>query len=393
MSIFDVQHQERAHRIIQRALASNRMPHAYLFAGPEGVGREMLATRLAAALLCSSPVRRPLPEGIAGPHEPGEGRDACGECQDCRLAAAGTHPDLFLIHRQLNRLHPDATIRKQKALFLGVDVIRHFVVERQAMRPNRGRAKVFIVREAQRLNDAAQNCLLKTLEEPPADTFIILLTSAMDRMLPTTRSRCQQVVFRSLPDGYVTDRLQALRPDASAEAIGYIARHAGGSLGLALRQTDDGLYALKRAWGGRLMELVTAAPGFWPHKLAGPFLTDAKELAKGVAERDPDVSDTDATRAGLQMLLAVLADFCLDALRQGVGMTSGTINADQPDVVDRLRAGYGPGPLGQALRHLSEAAANLGRNAHLELTLETLFIRLAAAARGQTTPSPRRAAG
>ena len=104
MSIFDVQHQERAHRIIQRALASERMPHAYLFAGPEGVGREMLATRLAGILLCSSPIRRPIPEGIGGLHNLGEGRDACGECQDCRLVAAGTHPDLFLIYRQINRL-------------------------------------------------------------------------------------------------------------------------------------------------------------------------------------------------------------------------------------------------------------------------------------------------
>jgi len=392
VSIFDVQHQERAHRIIQRALASNRMPHAYLFSGPEGVGREMLATRLAGTLLCGSPVRRPMPEGMTQPQDPAEGRDACGQCQDCRLAAAGTHPDLFLIYRQLNRLHPDATIRKQKALFLGVEVIRHFVIERQALRPSRGRAKVFIVREAQRLNDAAQNCLLKTLEEPPADTFIILLTSAMDRMLPTTRSRCQQVVFRSLPDGFVTDRLQALRPDAGAEAIGYIARHAGGSLGLALRQIDDGLYTLKRAWSERLMELVTASPGFSPHSLAGPFLADARQLAKGVSERDPDVSDTDAIRASLQMLLAVLADFYRDALRRGVGMGSVAINADQPDVVDRLGAAYGPGPLGQAMRHFSEADANLRRNAHLELTLETLFIRLAAA-RSQTASSPRRAAG
>jgi len=377
VSIFDVQHQERAHRIIQRALASDRMPHAYLFAGHEGVGREMLASRLAAVLLCSSPVRRPIPDNLRGPNDLAEGRDACGECEDCRLVAAGTHPDLFLIYRQLNRQHPDATIRKQKALFLGVEVIRHFVIEHQGMRPNRGRAKVFIIREAERLNDAAQNCLLKTLEEPPPDTFIILLTAALDRMLPTTRSRCQQVNFRSLPDDFVIQQLRSLRPDAGAEEIGYIARHVAGSLGLALRQLDDGLYALKRNWGEKLIELVSGPPGFSPNALAAPFLADAKQLAKCVSERDPDVSDTDATRAGLQMLLAVLAHFYSDALRRGVGADNTLVNADQSDVIDRLSQFSGFGPVALALRYLTEADANLGRNAHLELTLETLFIRLA----------------
>jgi len=259
MSIFDVEHQPRAHRILQRALACERMPHAYLFAGPEGVGKEMLARRLAKTLLCSSPVRRPMPQTIADAVPAGEGADACNECQECRLVDADTHPDLFLIYRQLNRQHPDSTIRKQKALVLGVDVIRHFLIERSGTRPSRGRAKVFIVREAERLNESAQNSLLKTLEEPPPATFIILLTHALDQMLPTTRSRCQHVVFQSLPSDYVTRRLKTLRSDADPHEIDYAARHAGGSLGLALRQLDDGLYGLKHTWGARLVELTRGA--------------------------------------------------------------------------------------------------------------------------------------
>lgn len=400
MSIFEVQHQPRAHRIIQRALACERMPHAYLFAGPEGVGKEMLAQGLAQTLLCESPVRRPLPESVAGGAGDGSGLDACGQCQDCRLVGAGTHADFFVIHRQLNKQHPDAAVRKQKALVLGVEVIRHFLVDRAGTRPSRGRAKVFIVREAERLNESAQNSLLKTLEEPPAATFLILLTHAMDRMLPTTRSRCQPVVFQSLPTDYVADRLKAMRPQADAAELRYVAAHAGGSLGAALRQIDDGLYALKRTWGDRLGQLVggarsgtraadpgtdgTGGGGFAPHLLAKPFAEDATALGKCVTGRDPEVSETDATRVGLQSLLSVLADFYLDALRKRTGAQLSLINADQPAAVDRLATACSNRALMSGLKQLSQADANIARNAHIELALETLFIRLTEQVTGKT---------
>ncbi|NLE60774.1 MAG: DNA polymerase III subunit [Planctomycetes bacterium] len=399
MSLFDVQHQNRAHRVIQRALSCGRMPHAYLFAGPEGVGKEMLAMRLAKVLLCGSPRQVPMPDGIfaeqdatqegmptqsrghgtpltqgGGQSTPGEALDACGKCEDCILVDAGTHPDLHLIYRQLNKQHPDSTIRKQKALFLGVEIIRHFLIERAGMKPSRGRAKVFVVREAERLNESAQNALLKTLEEPPPDTFIILLTDALDRMLPTTRSRCQQVLFQSLPDEFVADRVRSLRPDAGAQQVGYAARHAGGSLGSALRLIDDGVFELKQAWGDQLAKLQSGR-GVAPNELAKPFVEDAGSLAKCVAERDPEVSDTDASRVGLQTLLAALADFYMDALRRRCGANMAPINEDQPAVVDGL-AVMGERALRACLRQLADADANLGRNANIELTIEAMFIGL-----------------
>ena len=384
MSIFDVEHQPRAHRMIQRSLASQRMPHAYIFAGPEGVGREMLASRLAQICLCESPVQRAVAEqgeacagGGADAATEGQGLDACGQCQDCQLVQAGNHPDLFLIYRQLNRLHPNATIRKQKALFLGVDVIRHFVVDRIGVRPSCGRAKVFIIREAERLNDAAQNSLLKTLEEPPSDTFLILITAALDRLLPTTRSRCQLVFFQSLPADYITRRMRAFRPEADEGEIQYTARRSGGSLGLALRQLDDGVPTLKGKWGENLKVMLAAGSGVAPHSLARPFIEDAKILGKLATDRDPDMSDTDASRVGLQTLLGVLGDFYMDAERQAVGATMPPINADQRDVVGHLKAGRSVEALAADVRKIQQADANLSRNANAELAIESLFIALA----------------
>lgn len=388
MSIFDVEHQPRAHRILQRALSSRRMPHAYLFIGPDGVGRERLAVHLARVLLCAAPARSPLPDAV-GHVTPGrQGLDFCGQCRDCHLVEVGTHPDLFLIYRQLSRQHPDLRVRKLNALELTVDIVRHFVIARAGARPACGRAKVFIVREAERLNTNAQNCLLKTLEEPPADTFIILLTSAADRMLPTTRSRCQQVVFQSLPTDYVLEQLRRLRPDADPLELAYVARHAAGSLGKAILQIDDGLYPLKCKWGEMIQQLMNAPSGRDSHALTRPFTEDAKKLGDCLLARDPDVSDTEAIRAGVRQLLAVLADFYLDALRQQMGVGLPPINVDQPAVPAAATAAHSPAGIISALKLLAAADTNLARNAHLELTLETLFIRLAGTARRHVLRSP-----
>ncbi|GMV98694.1 MAG: hypothetical protein AMXMBFR83_30420 [Phycisphaerae bacterium] len=373
MPLSEVEHQPRAHRILQRALAGRRMPHAYVFAGPEGVGKELMAVGLAQTLLCPSQVRLDF-TGQAGADL--SGVDACGECQDCRLVKAGTHPDLYLIHRQLSRQHPEAEVRKRLATQLGVEVVRHFLIAQAGHRPARGRAKVFIVREAERMNDSAQNALLKTLEEPPPDTFLVLLSSGLDRLLPTTRSRCQQVVFQSLPVAFVERRLGELCPDRPAAERAFAARHSGGSLGQALRDLEDGLFALKRAWGQRLTELAGAGPDFAAHALAGPFEADARTLAKGVAERDPDVSETDAARAGLRTLLAVLAEFYADALRRVAGAALPPVNADQPEAVAALAGRFSRDALLGGLRAVAEAESHVARNANIQLAIETLFIRL-----------------
>lgn len=370
MRISDVQHQPRAQRIIGRALASRRMPHAYLFTGPEGVGKEMFALGLAQTLLCASPVKRP------GRVAEEETADPCCECQDCRLVEAGTHPDLFLIYRQLGKQHPDPLVRRRLATELSVDVVRHFLINQAGHRPGRGRAKVFIIREAERMSRGAQNALLKTLEEPPPDTFLILLAPGLDLMLPTTRSRCQHVPFQSLPVEFVRERLRALRPDADPAAISYMARHSGGSLGQALRGIDDGVYPMKRAWGQRLAELAAAGPSFAAHAQAGPFEADARTLAKLIAERDPDTSDTDATRGGVRILLKVLADFYVDALRQAGGADLPPINEDQPEILAALLRSNDIDSLAAGLREIQNAEAHLARNAHIQLTLEGLFIRL-----------------
>ena len=171
-------------------------------------------------------------------------RVACGECKECELVLAGTHPDLHVIFRQLNREHPDPVVRKRKALIISVDVVREFIVKRIALKPTRGRIKVFLLREADCMNEQAQNALLKTLEEPPGSALLVLLVESIDRMLPTTLSRCQVVRFDALPVAFVQEKLAELVPDLDSDGAAWYARSSSGSPGSArerIRDEGDGV--------------------------------------------------------------------------------------------------------------------------------------------------------
>ena len=115
--------------------------------------------------------------------------------------------------------------------------------------------------------------------------------------------------------------------------------------------------------------------------MAKPFLADAKTLGKCITERDPEVSETDAARAGLRTLLSVLGDLYLDALRKTQNVSGPAINEDQAPVIEELAGRLTADVLQKSLEHLTQAEQNLASNAHVELTLETMFIRLADPAR------------
>ncbi len=398
MSIFDVRHQNRAHRVIQRALNCGRMPHAYLFAGPEGVGKEMLAMRLTKVLLCGLPQRGVMPEGIfsegddtpplaaqgmghpasgvqpstgslglardesgQGVQESEEQRavDACGKCEDCVLVEAGTHPDLHMIYRQLNKQHPDSTIRKQKALVLGVDIIRHFLINPAGMRPSRGRAKVFVVREAERLNESAQNALLKTLEEPFAGNHLILVTSAPDRLLPTIRSRTQRIRFVALePAALVEIAVRRGLDKAKAETAAAMAAGQVAQLLASLESDEDSGAA-------------TAADAF-RGAAAGKGMTSIFDAAMAFSDKE--------SRKGLPEALALLAQFYRDALATAVGAPELALLRDRAQQLETLaahaRKRYDLLTLRAALQAVTQATVALASNVNPVSALEKMLMDL-----------------
>ena len=174
---------------------TKRLSHAYMIVGPEGERQAQAITDLAAALLC--PAEEP----------------PCAQCRDCRKVYAGIHPDMIFIERQpgdKGQLHREIL----------VDQIRQITAD-AVVSPNEAIRKVYILREADRMNIAAQNALLKALEEPPRHTSFLLCTTAADTLLPTIRSRCVRV------DDYA--RVQEL-PPLSELAKAYLDTAASGNL-------------------------------------------------------------------------------------------------------------------------------------------------------------------
>jgi DNA polymerase-3 subunit delta' len=213
---------ERIKKLLRRAVARGRVGQGLIMAGPEGVGKRQFALALAEALNCERPV-----DG-----------DACGVCLSCRKVAAREHPDVQVIS-------PDGS-------FIKIGQMREMSREAQ-FRPFEGRRRVYIVDEADRMREEAANSILKTLEEPPASTAIVLVTSKPYALLETIRSRCQTLSFAPLTDGELESHLKA-KYKRPPEQTRLLARLARGSIGRAL-EIDLGEYAEKRRV---MMELVEA---------------------------------------------------------------------------------------------------------------------------------------
>src|SRR5207244_10003726 len=151
------------------AWRADRMPHAMLFAGPVGVGKATTARALGALWLCGNP----------------QGDAPCGKCESCRLFDAGNHPDYHVILKELIRYH-DRT-GTSKGIDLSIHVIVPELLDKAALKSALGRGKVFVIEQAELLNSSAANAMLKTLEEPPGRTIIILLTDQPELLLPTIK--------------------------------------------------------------------------------------------------------------------------------------------------------------------------------------------------------------
>lgn len=190
-----------------------RTPHAVLFVGPSSVGKTTLALDLAAGLLCRAPDAAERP---------------CRECRGCRLVASGNHPDL---HR-LAPEGPGGQVRIGSATAPEPGTVRHLIGELSLL-PAEGGARVAIVEQAHRLNDDAQNALLKMLEEPPAGVTIILCADEEQCLLPTVRSRCVRICVGAAPIREI-ERWLGERGFADAPRAARLARLASGRPGLAL---------------------------------------------------------------------------------------------------------------------------------------------------------------
>lgn len=199
----DVIGQNEIKKYLKKVKLLKRLSHAYIIEGERGMGKTALAKAWAANLLCEK-----------------EGEEACGICHSCKQVEAITHPDLKII-------------AGEKPTLISVGEIREKICDDIRIRPFKGRFKIYIIKEAHKMNIQAQNAILKTLEEPPAYAIIILLCDNSEVFLNTLRSRCIKLKLRPQPDALIEERLREVCP--SREKAELYIRFSGGNIGKALR--------------------------------------------------------------------------------------------------------------------------------------------------------------
>jgi DNA polymerase-3 subunit delta' len=328
MKLSDVVGHERLVRQLRRALASGQPAHAYLLAGPAGIGKRTLAAAVVAGLLCEDP------------HD----GDACGQCTACRHVAAGTHPDVRVVQREEGRRDVRTEQARELARWLG---LRALVAAR----------KVAVIEDAEHLNEHGQNALLKTLEEPPGATVLLLVATQASLLLPTVRSRCLRLQLDPLP-GRVIDAFLETR-GIGPEVRPLVVARAEGAPGRALALTEDPHADARRRMLDQLAGLASAAA------------CDLSATAQALGKDDADVG------------LATAVTWYRDLL----GLVAEGPNAPlrNPDVAPSLEEAAARISLGAILRALEVLCATIRaveRNANRTLALETTLLELRRLERG-----------
>lgn len=212
---------------LRTTLRRGRLASTYLFVGPSGIGKRRFALALAKSLLCRRPAGDPLAP--------------CDECDSCRLCEAGNHPDLHVVG-----LPPEKT-------FLPVDTFigdkdhrnREGLCHRISLKPYLGDRKVAIIDDADHFNQESANSLLKTLEEPPPRSLVVLVGTSASRQLPTIRSRTQVVRFAPLEPHVVAEILLALGVAADQQQAVQLAAYGEGSVRRAITLADPSLWQFR----------------------------------------------------------------------------------------------------------------------------------------------------
>jgi DNA polymerase-3 subunit delta' len=347
------------------------MTHAWLITGPPGSGRSVVARAFAAALQCSE-------------QPPG-----CGECNACRTALAGTHPDVELVTTE--------------ALALKVDLVRE-LVRRASLRPAQGHWQVIVVEDADRLTEEAADALLLSVEEPPPRTVWVLCAPASADIPPTIRSRCRVLAMRTPPVPDVAAFL--VREGVDPAMAAFAARASQGHIGRARALATDEQARLRRAEVLRLptrlgdvasaleaaAALLEAAEADASAHCDALDATESQNLAalvgsgrskaRGSASMVKDLEKaqkgrrTRVTRDFLDRALVDVLGFYRDVLRVQVGSDADLVNDEMRPSLQRLARAGTPTVTGRRMAAVVAAREALGANAAPLLTLEALALAL-----------------
>lgn len=324
MGFSEILGHQRQTETLRLALAKGRLHHAYLFAGPEGVGKRTLALALAKAIHCAERVD-----------------DFCGQCANCARIEDGNHPDVRTIEPLAGKKE------------ISIQQIRE--IEKQLnFRSFSGRKKIAVLDPATLMNLSAQNALLKTLEEPPQDSLLVLVATNTGGLLPTLRSRCLRLSFGSLQCAQLANYL-ASKKGLKREEADFLAAMAMGSLGTALKIDGEEMQEKRRVW----IELLSSLK-------AGDYRA-ATVTAEGLAK------DRDESLKFLEWAGSWYRDLMVHAV------TRGSAELVNRDVLARMEHESADDRLEHSLSLIAqtiEAAAGIQRNLNRRMVLENLLFNV-----------------
>jgi DNA polymerase-3 subunit delta' len=322
MSFKNIIGHNRSIKILKNAVERGRIPSAYLFSGIDGIGKKSLALTLAKVLNCKN-----------------ETLDSCDECISCQKIDSYNHPDVRVIKPEGNVIKIGQIRDLQKGL---------------SYRPFEGKKKVSIIDEAEKMNQHSANSLLKTLEEPPLDTLIILVTSHGHRLLPTITSRCQKIRFNPLPSDSISQIVRN-HLDIDEERAHLLASLSGGSASNALRMNREVFLRYRK----KLIHQISTVS----HNSINELFQFAGELS---SQKD-DLLD----------ILESLKIYFRDLLVMKEGLSKkGLINVDLEKELNARASNFNSKDLLGKIKIVDETQQMLMGNVNKRLALETMLLRL-----------------
>lgn len=322
MSFKDIYGHEKQISVLQTAAARNRVPHAYLFYGTEGVGKRMVAEVFSKAVNCRDNTT-----------------DSCDVCPSCVKIDRGNHPDVVMI--------------RAEGQFIKIKEIRE-LQEQMKFRPLEGRKRFFIIDDADRMNIVSANALLKTLEEPSASNILILITARPHQLPMTILSRCQHVRFNPLQRETIAAYLQK-KESLDAQASFLISLSSGGSIGKALTLHDDS-YLTMRNDVFAMMSQIRMNDSFMVLSVSNDFGQEKKEI--------------------MERLGILMAGYRDALVYKETGEVDRVINQDHIDVIRSVAENVAGCDILNSIRAVDRAFHALSQNANKQLTLETMVFRL-----------------
>lgn len=331
--------QDRAIRIIKSAIETDRVSHAYLVSGPEHVGKTTFAFDMARAVNCQSDDEESVP---------------CGDCRQCKRILSFVHTDVFFYGVQPTKSNSDVLSQ-----MVTIDSLRDDFISQVHKKPFEGKARVFIISAVEKMRSEQANVILKTLEEPPDDTVIILLSEQIDGIIETIVSRCQSITLDSVSNDLAEKYIEEYWPGFETYSSTELARLSKGRIGWINNAVSDETVMVSR---GELLNIYEA--------MVGNSIDERLDVSSKLSDRFRKSHNSGKEELDVWMTL------WRDMLLIKSGRVNEVANISRREILERISAKLSVVEITDSIKLISIFATHLNQNISPRLALDNLMLKL-----------------